>query len=265
MNEDHPSPTVLPQDDVVRAEERPTALPRPPTAPAGRSRWSAGRVIAVVIGSLLIFMSVILLGSGGMAMWVDLSKRDDAGYLTTDPRGFSTSGAALTTRATELGPAGIAWLYSPGLLDRVRLRATPNDPDTTLFIGIGPTTEVDRYLAGVRHTLITDFWGARTQGIGGGAVAGAPDVQDFWVASDVGSGATTLEWDPAEGSWTVVIMNANGRPGIDAVTTDLGATMPVVVWVASGLLVAGAVFLAGGVLVIVRASGPRNAVDGRAI
>lgn len=264
MNEDHASPTALSEDDVVRAAERPTALPMPPAAPAGRSSWSAGRVIAVLIGSLLIFVSVVLLGSGGTAMWVDASKRDDAGYLTTDPREFSTPGAALTTRPTELGPAGIAWLYSPGLLDRVRIRVTPDDPEATLFVGIGPTTDVDRYLAGVRHTLITDFWGTRLQAIGGGAVAAAPDAQHFWVASDVGAGARTLEWDPAGGSWTVVVMNADGRPGIDVVTTDLGATVPALVWVALGVLVAGAVFLAGGVLVIVSTSRRRNATYGRA-
>lgn len=263
MNQDHPSPTTLSRD-VLRSEERATALPMPPGAPADRSRWSAGRVVEVVVGSLLVFVSLVLLGSGGMAMWVDMSKRDGAGYLTTDPRDFTTSGAALTTRATEIGPAGIAWVYSPGLLERVRIRVTPDDPDTTLFVGIGPTTEVDRYFTGVRHTLITDFWGGRMQAVGGGAVSAAPGSQDFWVASDVGPGARTLEWDLAEGSWTVVVMNADGRPGIDAVTTDLGATIPALVWVAFGVLVAGAVFLAGGVLVIVRGRSRRNADHTRA-
>jgi hypothetical protein len=49
-----------------------------------------------------------------------------------------------------------------------------------------------------------------------------------------------------------VVMNADGRPGI-AVGADLGARMPVVLWIAVGLLLAGAVLLAGGVLLIVGA------------
>ena len=52
-------------------------------------------------------------------------------------------------------------------------------------------------------------------------------------------------WDPKKGSWTVVVMNADARPGID-VGADLGARMPAVPWIAIGLLASGAVFLAGG-------------------
>jgi hypothetical protein len=257
MNEDRPSPTALSEGDVVRVEERAPAVPPPPAAQVG-PRWSAGRVISVVIGSLLVFVSLILLGSGGTALWVDLSKRDGAGYLTTDPRVFSTPGAALTTRPTEFDPTGVDWFTSPGLLDRVRIRVNASDPDATLFVGIGPTAEVDRYLAGVRHTLITDFWGGRTLVLGGDSTVAAPETQDFWVASDVGQGARTLEWDPTDGSWTVVVMNADGRAGIDAVTTDLGATVPALVWVAVGVFAVGAVFLAGGVLLIVAASRRRD-------
>jgi hypothetical protein len=44
-------------------------------------------------------------------------------------------------------------------------------------------------------------------------------------------------------------MNADARPGID-VRADLGARMPVVLWIAIGLLVAGAIFLVGGGLLI---------------
>lgn len=250
MNERHPSSTALSPDEVVRPEEHPTVLPPAPPAPRGRSGSSAGRAVAIVVGSLLIFMSLVLLGSGGTAMWVDLFKRDEAGFLTTDAQRFSATGSALTTRPTELGPAGIGWLYSPGLLDQVRIRVTPTDPNSTLFVGIGPTTEVDRYLAGVRHTLITDFWSGRVQAVGGGASVAAPDTQEFWVTSESGRGPRSLEWDPIEGSWTVVVMNANGQAGIDLVTTDLGATVPALVWVAFGVLVAGGVFLVGGVLLI---------------
>ena len=47
-------------------------------------------------------------------------------------------------------------------------------------------------------------------------------------------------------------MNADGRPGID-VRTDLGARFPAVIWVAVGLLVAGAVIAVGALLLIVGA------------
>jgi hypothetical protein len=58
-----------------------------------------------------------------------------------------------------------------------------------------------------------------------------------------------LVWDPTDGSWTVVVMNADGRPGID-VTADLGARVPALPWIAVGMLVAGTGFLVGGGLLI---------------
>jgi hypothetical protein len=59
-------------------------------------------------------------------------------------------------------------------------------------------------------------------------------------------------WKPVDGTWTVVVMNADGRPGVD-IGADLGARTPALPWVALGLLVGGAIFLAGGVLLIVGA------------
>jgi hypothetical protein len=59
-------------------------------------------------------------------------------------------------------------------------------------------------------------------------------------------------WEPTDGSWTVVVMNADGRSGID-VAADLGARLPSLLWIAVGFLVAGAVLAAGAVLLIVGA------------
>jgi hypothetical protein len=71
-----------------------------------------------------------------------------------------------------------------------------------------------------------------------------------------------VEWEPADGSWTVVVMNADGQPGIGVVRTDLGARIPAVVWIALGVLAGGAVLLAGGVLLI--SSAVRRQRTGRA-
>jgi hypothetical protein len=224
------------------------AVPPRPRADARLSRWTRGRITALVIGALLVLVALVLLGAGGTALWADRTQRD-AGYVTTDVHDFSTSGAALATVSTELGSPGVGWLYSPGLMDKVRIRVTPTSPDRALFVGIGPSTDVDRYLAGVRHTVITEFWGDKTETVGGGPPASAPGAQDFWVASATGAGPQTLVWEPADGSWTVVVMNADGRPGID-IGADLGARMPAVLWIAVGVIVAGAIFGAGGALLI---------------
>lgn len=234
MNQLQASSTAIPEGVVV-----------------GRSRWTGGRITALVTGVLVGLFALVLLGAGGTGVWADLTQRD-GDYVTTDTHAFSTAGSALATESTKLGTSGIGWLYAPGLLDRVRIRVTPASPGTALFVGIGPTTEVDRYLAGVNHTLISDFWDDKVETVGGGAAAAAPATQDFWVASATGAGAETLIWKAKQGSWTVVVMNADGRAGVD-VEADLGARLPAIVWIALGLLVGGAVFMTGGVLLIVGA------------
>jgi hypothetical protein len=165
---------------------------------------------------------------------------------------FSTAGAALTTEPTHLGASGVGWLYAPGMLGRVRIRAMPRGGGAATFVGIAPTAAVDRYLTGVEHTVVTDFFGEKLEAVGGGAARAAPGNQHFWVASATGRGTQTVLWKPSKGSWTVVVMNADGRRGID-VSTSLGARMPAVRWIAIGLLAAGALFLSGGVLLILGA------------
>jgi hypothetical protein len=204
--------------------------------------------MALVIGALLVLISLGFLGAGGTALWADRTQRD-GGYITTDLHEFSTAGPALVTVPTDLGSGGSGRLYAPGLLDKVRIRVTPVSPGSSLFVGIGPSADVDRYLAGASHTVISDTWTNRVEVVPGGTRASAPATQDFWVASATGPGARSLEWVPINGPWTVVVMNLDGRPGVD-VTADLGARIPALLWTAVGVLVAGMVFAAGGVLLI---------------
>jgi hypothetical protein len=246
VNEGHVTQPALPEATPPRSE-----------AVSRSSGWTAGRITAIVIGALLVLLSLALVAAGGTALWADRTQRA-GGYVTTDVHEFSTSGSALATVSTELGSAGVGWFYSPTLLDEVRIRVTPASAGPPLFVGIGPSTDVDRYLAGVNHAVITEFWEEKMEAVAGGAPAAAPGTQDFWVASSTGFGARTLEWDPTDGSWTVVVMNADGRPGID-MGADLGARMPAVLWIALGVLIAGAVFLAGGGLLIAGAIRARRA------
>jgi hypothetical protein len=251
VNQSRVSPTALPGGDAARTDEK---------VANRRSGWTGSRITALVVGVLLALVALVLLGGGGTGLWAELTQRD-AGYVTTGTHTFSTAGAALATESTHLGSPGVGWLYSPGLLGKVRIRVTPHSSGSRLFVGIGPSPDVDRYLAGVNHTVVSDFFGDKVQSVQGGPPRSAPGRQDFWVASTTGPGARTVLWNPSSGSWTVVVMNANGRPGID-VAADLGARMPAVPWIAIGLLVAGAVFMAGGGLLIVGAV--RGARSGRA-
>ena len=210
--------------------------------------WTPGRIWAAVVGVLLVLVALALLAGGGTGIWADLTQRH-AGYVTTGTHEFSTAGSALVTEPTHLGSPGVEWLYTPGLLGKVRIRVTPVGDSRALFVGIGRSANVDRYLAGVDRTVITDYFGTKSKAVAGGSPRSLPGAQHFWAASSIGAGARTLTWSPHGGSWTVVVMNADAKPGI-GIRADLGARMPAVIWIAIGLVIGGAVFLAGGWLVI---------------
>ena len=245
MSQSHAAPTA-----AIDLEQ----LPQPNVA-VGSSRSKLGRIGRLSIGPVLVLVALILLGAGGTGVWADRTQRD-AGYVTTHVRNFATTGAAVATDATTLGSPGIDWLYSPSVLGKVRIRVTPASSRSAVFVGIGPSARVDRYLAGVHRTLVSDFFRDNAQTIAGSLPPSAPGRQRFWVASASGTGPQTLGWEPAKGSWSVVVMRADGKPGI-AFGADLGARMPAVLWIAIGLLLGGAVFMAGGVLLIAGAF-PRN-------
>ena len=44
----------------------------------------------------------------------------------------------------------------------------------------------------------------------------APLTQDFWVASASGADTQELVWRAADGNWSIVVMNADGSPGVSA-------------------------------------------------
>ena len=223
------------------------------------SGWTPGHLAAGVVGALLMLLAAVLIAAGGTVLWADRTQRD-AGYVTSDLQDFSTSGSALVTVPTELGSTGTGWLYSPRALGDVRIRVTRAGSGSPLFVGIGRSADVDRYLAGVQHTVITEFWQHETDTVGGGdTLPSAPGGQDFWVASTSGAGTQTLEWEPSNGSWKVVAMNADGRPALD-VEADLGARLSALPWIGLGVLAAGALFLTGGLFLIVGALRRRKEV-----
>ena len=214
-----------------------------------------GRITAIVIGALLVLLSLALLGAGGTALWADRTQRD-GGYATTDVHEFSTSGSALATVSTELGSAG-GRLASPDLLDEVRIRVTPTSAGPPLFVGIGPSTDVDRYLTGVHHTVINEFWGDKTETVDGGSPASAPRT------GLLGRVLHRLRpADPGMGSDGRIVdgrRDERRRATWIDVGADLGAKLPALPWIGLGVLIAGAVLLAGGGLLIagaIRAAAP---------
>jgi len=221
-------------------------------APPPRRRWGSGRLIALVVGILLVLPALGLLLGGGVLLWADRSQRDD-GFLMSRTGTVSAPGFALVSDRIDLSTTG-NWVPVPGALGTTRVQATAGGPD--VFLGIGPSDEVAAYLGSVRRSVVDDLGndGAVVgREVGGGAPAGPPAAQQFWTEQASGAGRQQLDWDPGQGDWTAVVMNADGSPGVD---TDLrvGAELPALTGIAWGLLGGGTVLTAVAVLLIVLAA-----------
>jgi hypothetical protein len=224
---------------------------RPPVPDPGP--WSAGRTALVVVGSVAAFIGGSLLIGGGAVLWAE-QQRDSDGYFSTDSEPLSTNSYVLSAPDLDVNLAGPDVLYGQDLLGKIRIEGESSGPGGPLFLGIGPTNEVDQYLAGVGHDEINDFdvdpFRVSYTEHPGGAPDAAPTAQSFWAVSESGSGPQTLTWDVASGDWTVVIMNADGSPGVQA-ELSVAATLPVLQPIAIGMLVGGGVLLLAGIAMIV--------------
>ncbi|MGZ4617783.1 MAG: hypothetical protein ACXV3F_03460 [Frankiaceae bacterium] len=240
---------------------QPWATPGPPPA-TGRARtgWTAGRVVAIVIGSVLALAGLAILAFGLFALVIDQTQRDNDGYLTSGRQQFATAGVALTSDNIELYDVGTDFL------GKVLIRGT--SANRQLFLGIGPTNQVNAYLANVPYSTVTDFSNGNTQvtnhapATSRPLLPGQPRQQNFWVAQVTGSGTQTLTWEVQDGSWTAVAMNANGSPQL-TVNSQLGVEVPALTGIGIGFLVAGLVVLIGAAFLIIipiRRAGRKPAV-----
>jgi hypothetical protein len=212
---------------------------------------SAGRIVLLIVASILSLVALVLLAAGGAALWAHTTQRDDDGYYTTSVERFQTTTYALTNDEIDLGSDADTpdWVVS-NTVDTVRIRATSATGGSPIFIGIGPKADVDRYLAGVGHAKVVDFRhnpGHVDYEVQPGVrKLTPPGRQRFWVAQVQGPGTQTLVWDPRGGSWVVVVANADASRGV-AVDASVGIKIGWLIWAAIGLLVGGALLLAGGI------------------
>jgi hypothetical protein len=227
----------------------------PPYVPPPPSRWGPGRIVALVIGLVLLLPGLALLAGGGVLLWADGPHRTADGYLMSDSGSFSTDGFALTSDRLDLS-TGADWLPVSSTLGTARIEVTGTDPGTDVFVGIASAADVEGYLGNVRRTVVDDLGSTfGTTGISqvdGGAPSGPPAHETFWAQQASGTGTQQLDWEPAQGNWVLVVMNADGSAGVN-VSGRVGATVPALTGVAWGVLIAGAVITIIGVLLVVLA------------
>jgi hypothetical protein len=236
--------TQVIQDETQQA-------PAPPEPPRNRS------VVAIVFGAIAAVIGVVLLIGGVTGLWA-LGQRDDGGFYNAGPERLSTPTRALATANLDVDASAPDWVFGDGFAT-VRIGASSAKP---VFVGIGPTADVRRYLAGARHAQITDVdvdpFRVTSHVTGASGTVAPPAAQGFWRARSSGAGTRSVTWPVKAGQWSAVVMNADGSPAVD-VRATVGAKVPSLKWITIGVLIAGAIFtIGGGLLLLVGAGRPRT-------
>ena len=207
------------------------------------------RTKVIGFGTGLVVVGLVLIYNFGLASLLHSPQFRE--YNLTDPLTIEVSSRAVVTDDVEL----LRWNTLPEFVsppDDVRVEGVAAGSET-IFMGIAPADAVDGYLDGVAHDEIT-AWASRADDITdlvytrneGATDPAAPETKGFWVASVSGSGEQALDWTIESGEWALVIMNADGSPGVLADVRFGVATLSVLFPIGLVSLVVGLVALVGG-------------------
>lgn len=231
--------------------------PPPPPSPeggvagaSGSTGWTAGRVTSMVIGSLAILIAFAFISAGGAGLWAHVTQRDSDGFLMSPERTFTTDTYAIVESDIDLEVEDAPdWLYPSSVLGDARLTAVSLN-GREIFLGVGRTADVERYVSGMRHASVSSVEDAELDTVDGAPPRTLPSESDVWVATAVGSGSVDLDWDVDSGPYSVVVMDAEAESTI-AVRARAGAEVPALIWAAGTAAFVGALLMLAGVALAV--------------
>jgi len=202
-----------------------------------------GKRLRIAIGVALVVLGLFAT-VGGVAL-VALVGAD--GSVGIAPTRLIGSGYAITLPRLDVPslPAG----------QHVTLDVALQQGDRPMFLGIGPSTDVDAYLRDVPIDVIEQIdqpGAARTSSVTGDALPASPEAQPFWAITATGD-APSISWTAEPGAWTLVVMATPPRRALNVTATG-SVTLPVLGPLGFVLLAIAVAVLAAGAWVIVRAA-----------
>ena len=225
---------------------------------------SAGRIVLLVFGCLVLLMGLGLTIAGGTALWANVALKDDEGYLTTKTLQINKTSYAVVSEPAEIH-VGSFWGWDLGDLVSFKVEGSNNNSTKDIFIGVASESDINNYLNDVEYDEIIGFHinpdEFEYRHHDGNSTPAPPVSETFWTHSVNGSGTQTLYWDLESGTWVVAVMNADGSEGVD-VSVIFGAKIPWLFPMGLGFVIGGVVALVAGPLMIFYAlrspRGPRG-------
>jgi hypothetical protein len=229
----------------MAAERSPGDAVQDPMKQKQRHR-STGMIVG---GVILAAVAAVALATAGTAIWADRTQRDSNGYVSTSTHLYTSPGRAIATDKVTIGSEVPEWIAG-----KVRLAASSSSKP--VFLGIARQADVDRYLEDTSYATASeeslDPFTVAYVPHAGNVNPGRPADQTFWAASTSG-GTHTLTWKLQPGEWSVVLMNADGSPGVSA-SISIGAELPWILWAGIGLALLGSLMAVTAAAMIYRGS-----------
>lgn len=202
-------------------------------------------------GTLAVIGSLLALSGGGL-----LAAFGTDGQLASGRHLLSTPAAAIVSPVASIKhTSGVASVVGQ---PRLRLSASPVQGTARVFVGIGRTADVNRYLASVATERVTDLnvdpYAITEVRHGGRLNVSPPAAQRFWLAKASSTRtAAEVNWKIHDGQYRVVVMSADGHGGF-ATTSAIGITVPnIAIYAIAGLLL-GLLMAGGGTTLLIRSA-----------
>lgn len=241
-----------------------------PVKPAGT--MNPGHWVLLVLGVVLAAVGGGLT-AGGSVLLGGAAAQHDGGYVLSGTERLRTTGYALTSPSARIDLGGTGAAGAPGMpalgdLAGVEVRAASAVPGQAIFVGIADSSKVSDYLRDVPSASVGNVsWsidglrpgnrvpsGSRAnageiQPSAGNRAPAAPTAQGFWAVSASGTGTQSVAFDLKEGSWSLVVMNADGSRPVWA-DVQVGVRSSLFGPVGSGLLASGLIGVVVGILLL---------------
>ncbi len=224
---------------------------------------SVVRIILLIIGILFILGSPSLLFGGGTLLWMDLTQKDDNGFITTETDQLESDSYAIVTESAHIDiddewTWGWGWNADWDLGDLVtfKVEGTNNDDSKGIFIGVAQESDLISYLSDVEYDEIIDFsidsdgFDVDYKNHPGNSSPTAPTSETFWMESTSGTGTQVLEWELETGTYSLVLMNEDGSRDVD-LAVSVGLKTSWILGVGIGFVVGGIIALIIGILMFI--------------
>ncbi len=217
---------------------------------------SAGKIILLVFGVIVVLISFSLMAGGGALIWADATHVDSEGFIKSDTIHIERDSRAVVTGSIEIDEEALRVLNWMGVITVFEVEGRSNNPSKQIFIGVADESDVETYLNNVDYDEITfididwlSFDEVTYTSHPGSSTPIAPTSQTFWAASAHGAGTQTMGWETEVGSHSIVLMNDDGSSGVD-LSAIFKAKIPSIFGFGVGFLIGGIVLLiVGGFMV----------------